>query len=65
MDIFTELDALDAIRFSGQKEDSWYIEEAREAMAKGLVIVPLFYGICMKGKHIFYFMRLAHCHRTF
>jgi len=38
MDIFTELDALDAIRFSGQKEDSWYIEEAREAMAKGDIL---------------------------
>lgn len=33
MDNFSELDGLDAITFSGQKEENWYIEEAREAMA--------------------------------
>lgn len=35
MDMFRALDGLDSIAFSGQKEDGWYIEEAREAMARG------------------------------
>ena len=35
MDMFAELDGLDAISFSGQKEENWYIEEAKEAMANG------------------------------
>lgn len=35
MDMFRALDGLDSITFSGQKEDGWYIEEAREAMARG------------------------------
>lgn len=35
MDMFAELDGLDAITFSGQKEENWYIEEAKEAMANG------------------------------
>ena len=35
MDMFRELDGLDAITFSGQKEENWYIEEAKEAMANG------------------------------
>lgn len=38
MDMFRELDALDTIRFSGQKEENWYIEEAREAMAAGDIL---------------------------
>ena len=38
MDMFRELDGLDAITFSGQKEGNWYIEEAKEAMAKGDMI---------------------------
>ena len=38
MDMFRELDGLDAITFSGQKEENWYIEEAKEAMAKGDII---------------------------
>jgi iron complex transport system substrate-binding protein len=38
MDMFSELDGLDAITFSGQKEENWYIENAREAMAKGDII---------------------------
>ena len=38
MDIFSELDGLDAISFSGQKEDGWYIEAAREAMANGDIV---------------------------
>ncbi|MGN0325426.1 MAG: ABC transporter substrate-binding protein, partial [Lachnospiraceae bacterium] len=32
MDMFRELDGLNAITFSGQKEENWYIEEAKEAM---------------------------------
>lgn len=35
MDMFSELDALDAISFSGQKEGNWYVQEAKEAMARG------------------------------
>lgn len=38
MDIFSELDGLDAITLSGQKEEGWYIEAAREAMAKGDIL---------------------------
>ena len=38
MGIFSELNGLDAITFSGQKEDGWYIEAAREAMAKGDIL---------------------------
>lgn len=38
MDIFRELDALDSIRFSGQKADGWCIEEAREEMEKGNIL---------------------------
>ncbi len=38
MDLFRALDGLDSIAFSGQKEDGWYIEEAREAMEKGDMI---------------------------
>ncbi len=38
MDLFRELDAIDTIRFSGQQEDGWYIEEARAAMEDGRMI---------------------------
>lgn len=38
MDMFSELDGLDTIAFSGQKEDGWYIESAREAMARGDIL---------------------------
>lgn len=38
MDIFSELDGLDSISFSGQKEDGWFIETAREAMHKGNIL---------------------------
>lgn len=38
MDLFSELDALYAVRFSGQKEDGWYIDAAREAMANGDIL---------------------------
>ena len=35
MDMFCKLDGLDAITFSGQMEENWYIKEAKEAMADG------------------------------
>ncbi|MBQ4522680.1 MAG: ABC transporter substrate-binding protein [Lachnospiraceae bacterium] len=35
MDMFSELDGLDAITFSGQKVENWYVEEAKEAMENG------------------------------
>lgn len=35
MSMFHELDALDTISLSGQKEDGWYIEEAKDAMRRG------------------------------
>ena len=38
MDLFRELDAIDCIRFSGQQEDGWYIDEACEAMQNGSMI---------------------------
>ena len=38
MDMFCRLDALDSIRLSGQKQENWYIEEAKEAMADGKII---------------------------
>ena len=38
MDMFCQLDGLDAIAFSGQQEENWYVEEAKEAMAKGDLI---------------------------
>lgn len=38
MDIFNELDGLDAIAFSGQKEDGWFIQAAKEEMHKGNIL---------------------------
>lgn len=38
MDMFDQLDALDTIRFSGQKEENWYIEGAKNAMADGDIL---------------------------
>lgn len=38
MDMFDTLDALDTIRLSGQKEENWYVESAKEAMANGDMI---------------------------
>jgi iron complex transport system substrate-binding protein len=38
MDIFSRLDAMDTIRFSGQKEENWYIQDAKEAMADGDIL---------------------------
>ena len=38
MDMFRELGALDCIRFSGQKAENWYIDEAKEAMEQGKML---------------------------
>ncbi len=38
MDMFDALNALDTIRFSGQKEENWYIEDAKKAMADGDIL---------------------------
>lgn len=38
MDMFCALEGIDAVTFSGQKEDGWYIEEAREAMKRGDIL---------------------------
>lgn len=38
MHMFCELDALDSVSLSGQKEDGWYLKEAREAMKRGDII---------------------------
>ena len=35
MDMFQELDSLNTIAFSGQKEENWYIEGAKKAMQEG------------------------------
>ncbi len=37
MDMFVSMDGLDAITLSSQEADSWYIEEAREAMEEGKI----------------------------
>jgi iron complex transport system substrate-binding protein len=38
MDMIDGLDALDAVSFSGQKAENWYIDGAREAMEKGDIL---------------------------
>ena len=38
MDMFASLDALDSIRFSSQKADGWYIDQAKEAMENGDIL---------------------------
>lgn len=38
MDIFSGLDGLDSITFSGQKEGGWFIEAAREQMRQGNIL---------------------------
>lgn len=35
MDMFCQLDGLDAISLSGQKQENWYIKDAKNAMAEG------------------------------
>ncbi|MBD5469954.1 MAG: ABC transporter substrate-binding protein [Lachnospiraceae bacterium] len=38
MDMFCELDALDSLRFSGQKAEGWSIPQAQEAMEQGTIL---------------------------
>ena len=38
MDMFISMDALDVIRFTGTKADSWYLEEAKEAVEEGKIL---------------------------
>lgn len=38
MDLFRELDAIDAIRLSGTDASGWYIDEARRAMEEGRMV---------------------------
>lgn len=38
MDMFASLDAVEQIRFSGQKQENWYIQKAKDAMAAGTLI---------------------------
>lgn len=38
MDMFCQLDGLDAVRFSGQKQENWYIEDAKNAMVEGKLL---------------------------
>ena len=38
MDMFAAVDAVDTLRFSGQKQENWYIEKAKEAMAAGTLL---------------------------
>lgn len=38
MDLFRAIDGIDSIRLSGTKEDGWYIEEARQALADGRMV---------------------------
>ena len=38
MDMFASLDAVGQIRFSGQKQENWYIQKAKDAMAAGELI---------------------------
>lgn len=38
MDIFDKLDALDTIRFSGQRKENWYVENAKKAMENGDIL---------------------------
>ena len=38
MDYFCKLDALDTARLSSQKEDGWYLPEAKQAMAEGKLL---------------------------
>lgn len=38
MDMFASVDAVDQIRFSGQKQENWYIQKAQDAMAAGTMV---------------------------
>ena len=38
MDMFASVDAVDQIRFSGQKQEIWYSQKAQDAMAAGTMV---------------------------
>ncbi len=38
MDIFSKLDAMDTIRLSSQKEEDWYVQDAKDAMERGAIL---------------------------
>lgn len=38
MDIFSKLDAMDTIRLSSQKEEDWYVQDAKDAMERGDIL---------------------------
>ena len=38
MDIFSKLDAMDTIRLSSQKEEDWYVQDAKDAMSRGDIL---------------------------
>lgn len=38
MDMFASIDAMDSIRFSALKQDSWYVEAAKKAMQNGSIL---------------------------
>ncbi len=38
MDIFSKLDAMDTIRLSSQKEEDWYVQDAKDAMVRGDIL---------------------------
>ena len=38
MDIFSKLDAMDTIRLSSQKEEDWYVQDAKDAMERGNIL---------------------------
>lgn len=58
MDMFSGLNGLDAVTFSGQKEENWYVEAAREAMSDGNILYagkynkPDYELIVSKGCHL-------------
>lgn len=55
MDMFVSMDGMDRLRFSGMKEDGWYIKEARDAMEAGRLLyagkyaAPDYEGILAEG----------------
>ena len=38
MDLFVALDSLDSVKYSGQKQENWYIPEAAKAMEEGRIL---------------------------
>ena len=38
MDLFDALDGLDSIAFSGQQQENWYIDSAKQAMEEGRIV---------------------------